>query len=158
MTITGTPRGYDQKWNFKIEIDGIALSWFESMSGLEAEVGVVEQHEGGSIVVADQTPGKVKFTPVTLMVGATSNRELWDWFKLVVDAGANSGGTPDTVKKNLAVIQLERDGTEKKRWDLFQAFPSKFKAGEWDGKAEENVIQEITLTYRYFDLGEGATP
>ncbi len=153
MAIQGQARGYDQKWAFAIEIDGLEVAWFETCSALEAEVGVVEQHEGGNITVADQTPGKVKFSPVTLTLGATSNQELYTWFQLVADASANSGAPSDAVKKNLAIVQLERDGTEKKRWDVFFAFPTKFKAGEWDAKAEENVIQEVTLTYRYFKPG-----
>lgn len=154
MAVTGTPRNYDKKFLFTVEIDGLDIAWFESISSLESEVGVVEQHEGGLINVADQSPGKIKFAPVTLMVGATDNRELYDWHLLVADAAANAGEPDDGYKKNVAIVQKDRDGSEKKRWNLFEAWPSKFKAGEWDAKAEENVIQEITLTYKRFELDQ----
>lgn len=154
MPVTGTPRSYDKKFMFTVEIDGLAIAWFESVSGLESEVGVVEQHEGGSINVADQSPGKVKFSPVTLMVGATDNRELYDWYLLVIDAAANSGEPDDSYKKTVSIVQKDRNGTEKKRWNLFEAWPSKFKAGEWDAKAEENVMQEVTLTIKRWELDQ----
>lgn len=152
MPITGQPRNYDKKFNFTVEIDGLDVAWFESISSLEAEVGVVEQHEGGQLNVADQSPGKVKFAAVTLSIGATDNRELYDWWLQVVNAAANSGLPDAGYKKSVAIVQNDRDGTEKRRWNLFEAWPSKFVAGEWDAKAEENVIQQVTLTYKYFEL------
>jgi phage tail-like protein len=151
MAVQGTPRGYDKKFLFAVEIDGLDVAWFESVSGLEAEVGVVEQHEGGNINVADQSPGKVKFSAITLMVGATDNSELYDWWLQVVDAAANVGLVDAEYKKNLSIVQKDRDGSEKRRFNLFEAWPSKYKSGEWDAKAEENVIEEVTLTYKYYE-------
>jgi phage tail-like protein len=152
MPIVGQPRSYDKKFNFTIEIDGLDIAWFESVSGLEAEVGVVEQHEGGQLNVADQSPGKVKFAQLTLTVGATDNQELYNWFLQVIDSASNSGQPDNAYKKSVAVVQNDRDGTEKRRYNVYEAWPCKYKAGEWDAKAEENVIQEITLCYKYFEL------
>jgi phage tail-like protein len=151
MTVVGTPRSYDKKFLFGIEIDGLEVAWFETCSSLEAEIGVVEQHEGGGINVADQSPGKVKFAAVTLGIGATDNEELYKWWLQVIDAAADTGEPDDTYKKNCAIIQKDRDGSEKRRHTLYKAWPSKYKAGEWDAKAEENVIEEITLTYLRFE-------
>lgn len=151
MPVVGTPRNYDKKFLFAVEIDGLEVAWFETVSGLEFEVGVVEQREGGNINVADQSPGLVKFSAVTLTVGSTDNRELYDWALLVVDAAANAGLVDKSYKKNVAIVQKDRDSTEKRRYNLFEAWPSKYKAGEWDAKAEENVMEEVTLTYLYFE-------
>lgn len=155
MTVVGTPRSYDKKFLFAVEIDGLEVAWFETCSSLEAEIGVVEQHEGGGINVADQSPGKVKFPAVTLGIGATDNEELYNWWLQVIDAeggGERGTGEPDdSYKKQVRILQKDRDGTEKRRHTLYKAWPSKYKAGEWDAKAEENVIEEITLTYLRFD-------
>lgn len=152
MTVTGTPRNYDKKFLFTFEIDGLDIAWFESISGLEGEIGVIEQHEGGAINTADKSLGKVKFTNLTLMVGATDNRDLYDWWLLCIDAAADTGEVDAAYKKNCSLVQKDRDGSEKRRWNIFEAFPCKFKAGDWDAKAEENVIQEMGLAYRYFEL------
>lgn len=155
MAVEGAPRNYDQKFNFGIEIDDIDIAWFSAMSSLEAEVGVVEQHEGGSLNVADQAPGKVKFAEVTLSVGATDNRQLYDWWLQVIDAGSGVNGTGLTAgkyKRNVSLVQRDRDGTTKRRWDLYEAWPRKFVAGEWDGNAEENAIQQVVLVFKRFEL------
>lgn len=110
MPVTGTPRNYDKKFLFNVEIDGLVVAWFENISGLEVEVGVVEQHEGGDPNVADQSPGKVKFQPVTLGIGATDNREIYDWFISVIDAEAGTGEPDDQYKKNLAIVQKDQIG------------------------------------------------
>lgn len=147
MPVTGTPRNYDKKFLFSVEIDGLDVAWFESCSSLEAEIGVVEQHEGGNINVADQSPGKVKFPAVTLSIGATDNDELYQWWLQVVDAAANLGDVDKGYKKSLSIVQRDRDGSVKKRYNLAEAWPSKFVAGEWDAKSEENVMESVTLTY-----------
>jgi phage tail-like protein len=155
MPVTGTPRSYDKKFLFAVEIDGLDVAWFEMISGLEVEIGVVEQHEGGDINVADQSPGKAKFAPVTLSVGSTDNEDLYNWWLEVCDAASNSGEVDAQYKKNVAIVQRDRDQSEKRRWTLYEAWPSKYKAGEWDAKAEENVIEEVTLTYKRFDRKKG---
>lgn len=148
MAVQGTPRNYDKKFLFGIEIDGLEVGWFESCSSLEAEIGVVEQHEGGTINVADQSPGKLKFSAVTLKIGATDNDDLYQWWLQVIDAAANSGEPDDGYKKNVSIVQKDRDGSEKRRHNLYEAWPSKFVFGEWDAKAEENVMEEVTLTFK----------
>lgn len=151
MPVVGKPRNYDKKFLFKIEIEGLEVGWFETCGEISAEMGVVEQHEGGSIVVADQSPGKYKAAEVELGIGATSNDELYQWWLQVIDAAANAGEPDAEYKKSVVVVSLDRDGTEKKRTTLYEAWPKKYVAGEWDAKAEENVIEKVTLVYKRFD-------
>lgn len=145
--VIGEPRNYDQKWNFRVEIAGLTIAHFDSVKGLEFEAGVIEQNEGGTARVADKSPGKIKYSPVVLTTGATSNRELFDWWELVYNAASNKGAVGNSYKKNVTILQLDRDQTVKKRWTLSNAWPSKFVAGEWDAKADENTMQEMTLQY-----------
>ena len=55
-------------------------------------------------------------------------------------------------KRNLDVVQQDRDGTTLRRWSLSRAWPVKFVAGDWDNEADENVIESVTLTYDFFEL------
>jgi phage tail-like protein len=156
MAVVGTPRNYDKRFLFAVEIDGLEVAWFTTVGSLEAEITVIEQHEGGVLTAADKSLGKVKFPDITCTIGATNNRELYDWWLQVVDVAANSGLVDAAYKKNIAIVQKDRDGTTKRRWNLYDAFPMKFKAGEWDASAEENVMQEVTFAYRYFELDQEA--
>jgi phage tail-like protein len=147
--VIGQPRRYLKRFLFVVEVDGIdGTIGFETVGPIEAEVGLVEQHEGGLVEVADQSPGKVKWTEVVLTRGATDSRDLYDWFLQVVDAEANAGLLDEEYKRNVSIVARDRDGSERVRWNLQKAWPRKWKGGEWDAKAEENVVEEITLVYQ----------
>ncbi len=49
-------------------------------------------------------------------------------------------------------MRQDRDGTTLRRWSLSRAWPTKFVAGEWDNESDENVIEQVTLTYDFFEL------
>jgi phage tail-like protein len=147
MAVDGQPRNYDKAFLFSVEIDGIDVAWFESCSELSREFGVVEAHEGGTIGTADESPGKLKTPAVTLSVGATDNDQLYEWSEQVGDAVGEAGEIDDGYKKSVDIVQRDRDKSEKKRYRLTKAWPSKFVAGAWDAKQEQNVVQQVTLTY-----------
>lgn len=149
--VVGQARSYYKKFKFIVEIDGVAFAGFQKCSALEAEIAVVEQSEGGTLI-PDKSPGRVKFSDLTLDRGATQDVDLFTWFKQVVDASANSGLKDSQYKRNLDVVQQDRDGTSLRRWRVTRAWPTKFSAGEWDNDADENVMESITLAFDYFDI------
>ncbi len=55
-------------------------------------------------------------------------------------------------KRNIDIVQQERDGTTLRRWSLSRAWPVKFVAGDWDNESDENVIESVTLTFDFFEL------
>ena len=151
MAVTGKPRTFHKKFKFIVECDGIAVAKFTKAGPLEMEVAVVEQYEGGSLIPVKE-PGRVKVTNVTLERGVTDDQDLWNWFKQVADLAANSGEISPTYKKNLDIVQQDRDNTTLKRWRLANAWPTKFKGGDWDNDADENVLESVELAYDYPDV------
>jgi phage tail-like protein len=149
MTIQGNARIYAKKFAFAIEIDGIEVSWFNKCSEIKPAVTVIETHEGGKLVVANLSLGKVKWPPITLEVGMTDNFELYNWFKDAVDSAADVGLPDERVRKNLAIVQKHRDGSEYFRWNVYDALPSEYGGGEWDATAEETSMESMQLTFRY---------
>jgi hypothetical protein len=55
-------------------------------------------------------------------------------------------------KRNLDIVQQDRDGLTLRRWSLSRARPVKLVAGEWDNESDENVIESVTLTYDFLEL------
>lgn len=155
MTVFGVPsnRQYYKKFKFIVEIQGVAFAGFTTMSELRGQVAVVEQYEGGSLI-PNKDPGRVTFPNVTLSRGATDDEDLWTWFKETVAVGSLLV-SPDN-KRTLDVVQQDRAGTEQKRWTLYNAWPTEFKAGDWDNGADENTMEEVVLAYDYFDVGGDA--
>jgi phage tail-like protein len=151
MTIIGNPRSFHKKWKFIVEIDGVRHAGFQKCSELSVEVANVQYFEGGSLI-PNKSPGRLTFADVTLERGATQDRDLFTRFQDV--AITSSGlGLPDVgYKRNLDIVQQDRDGTTLRRWSLTGAWPVKFVAGEWDNESDENVIEQVTLTYDFFEL------
>ena len=152
MTVTGAPRSFHKRFKFIVKIDDIGHVGFQKCSELSVEVANVQYFEGGSLI-PNKSPGRLTFSDVTLERGATEDHELFDWFQDV--AVTSSGlGLPDVdYKRNLDIVQQDRDGATLRRWTLTRAWPVKFVAGEWDNEADENVIESVTLTYDFFEIG-----
>jgi phage tail-like protein len=151
MPVIGTPRTFHKKFKFIVEIDGVASAGFQKCSELSVEVANVQYSEGGALI-PNKSPGRLTFADVTLERGATEDQDLFDWLTEVADASANAGLNEPEFKRNLDIVQQDRDGSELRRWRLHNAWPVKFVAGDWDNEADENVIESVTLTYDFFEL------
>lgn len=155
--VIGQARTFMKKFAFRIELDGGAggpvYAGFSKCSELSVEVANVQYWEGGGLI-PNKSPGRLTFADVTLERGATVDRALYDWLNEVVSLAAGSGiGLSDPAyKRNLDIVQLDRDGAVQRRWSIYNAWPTKFVAGEWDANADEVLIESVTLTYDYFEL------
>ncbi|MCG8416632.1 MAG: phage tail protein [Proteobacteria bacterium] len=150
MTL-GTPRTFHKKFKFVVEIDGFAFAGFQKMSELSVEVAKIEYFEGGKLI-PNKSPGRLTFSDVTLERGAAQDVDMYTWMRETADAASGIGLVEPQFKRNLELVQQERDDTPLRRWSLVNAWPMKFVAGDWDNEADEVVIESLTLTYDFFNL------
>jgi phage tail-like protein len=158
VRLLGTQRELHPKHQFLVSFGiGSTVTAFQKCSELSEEIANIQYWEGGSIIPW-KVPGRVTMSDVTLETGASSNRELHDWALQVVNAAA--GGFPtrgrglptDLYMRQVDIIQLDRDATPLRQWRLFNAWPTKYTAGDWDNSVDEVVIEMLTLTYDFFRL------
>jgi len=152
MSIVGNPRSFHKKFKFIIEFTDIGFAGFNKCSELSAEIANVQYFEGGSLI-PNKSPGRLTFPDVTLERGATDDHDLFDWFQDVAKTSSGLGLTDPNYKRDGAIVQQDRDGNTLRRWSLSGAWPVKFVAGEWDNDSDENVIESVTLTFDFFELG-----
>lgn len=147
----GSPRSFYKKFKFVVEIDGFEFFGFQKCSELSSEVGVVEHREGGTLL-ADKTPGFVTVPNITLERGATDDEDMFNWYKEVVDMNANLGeGLPEPqFVRDIDIVQLNRDNSDRRRTPVTNTWPRRFVAGEWDNEAEEVVITMLELVIEKF--------
>ena len=151
MPVIGNPRSFHKKFKFIVQADDVTSSGFQKCSELSVEIAKVEYFEGGSII-ANKSPGRLTFSDVTLERGATQDRDLFSWFQDVAITSSGLGLADVNYKRNLDIVQQDRDGVTLRRWSLSRAWPVKFVAGDWDNGSDENVIESVTLTYDFFEL------
>ncbi|MCU0659605.1 MAG: phage tail protein, partial [Polyangiaceae bacterium] len=117
MPVIGNPRSFHKKWKFIIEIDDVAHAGFQKCSELSVEVAKVEYFEGGSLI-PNKSPGRLSFADITLERGATQDRDLFDWLQDVAVTSSGLGLVDPYYKRNLDLVQQDRDGTTLRRWSL----------------------------------------
>ena len=159
MPVIGAPRTHHDKFKFLVQIDGFDSAAFNKCSELSVEAAKIEYNEGGTLI-PNKSAGRLTFSDVTLERGVAQDDDMYDWFSevadssiqssLIVGAGLGVGLLDPLYKRDLDIMQQDRDGATLKRWRIFQAFPIKFTAGEWDNDADEKTIEMVTLTYDFF--------
>ncbi len=150
MPVVGIPRVFHKKFKFIVEIDGVISASFQKCSELSVEAANIVHFEGGAII-PNKSPGRLTFSDVTLERGATSELDLYNWFRTVAIAAAGVGLPDPLFRRTLDIVQQDRDGSTLRRWTLLFAWPNKFVAGEWDNEVDENVIEMVTVVYDLFD-------
>lgn len=134
------------RYNFLVEIEGIRRAGFMSVSGLEEETEVREYREGGDQTTVRKLAGLNSYSALVLQQGSTFDDELWQWRRKIKLSGAQGN------RKPISLIQQNEKGEEVKRWQIFDAWPSKYTAPEFDAASSENAVETIELQYEDLDL------
>lgn len=133
-----------QKWNFQLEVDGFNSALWSKVDGFEGEIDVIE-YSAGSSVAPEKAPGRVKFSNLVCERGVGVDEDAYLWFQDVVDVAAGVGS--DEPYRQVDLVELLRSKTEGQRTTFHEAFPTKYKGGEWDGDASEVTIEMLELAY-----------
>ncbi len=127
------------KYNFLVEIDGIAEAHFMEVEGLNVTVDVIEFREGGDQSSPILIPGLVHYGPLVLKHGLTASPELFEWMEETVDG--------NLTRRNLSVIILNAEGAEVARYNAYEAWPSSWRLGKLDSLGVGPVIEELVVQY-----------
>lgn len=125
-----------QQFTFKVEIEGVDDLGFSRVTGLESELEVSEYREGG-YDTTHKLPGLETTGVVTLERGATSNIEMYNWYKQVLQ--------DENFRKTVTIIEEDYAGNEVKRHVLYEAWASKFTRPEYDASTSEVAIETIEI-------------
>ena len=126
-----------RNFNFLVELDGITQAGFSDCSGFGASTDPIEYREGGENKTPRKLPGLTKFTNITLKWGLTDSRELYDWYRDVVNGKIQ--------RKNGSIIVLDLEGNEKVRWNFLNAWPTKWDAPDFSAKGNDIAIDMLEL-------------
>ena len=130
--------------NFRLEIDGLKAAAFSECSGLSSSVEVIEYRAGGDVGPARKLPGLRKFSNLTLKRGFTKDRELWDWYKTVLDGAVK--------RRNGSVVLMDEAGNDVLRWHFRQGGPCKIEGPALTASSSEVAIESIEITHEGLEL------
>jgi phage tail-like protein len=134
------------KFMFLVEIEGINRAGFMSVSGLGDETEVRDYREGGDQSSVRKLAGLNSYSPIVLEMGSTFDTALWDWRQKVKREGAQGN------RKSISIIQQDEKREEVKRWQVFDAWPSKFTGPELDASSSDNAVESVEIQHEGLDL------
>ena len=130
--------------NFRVELDGITVAAFSECSGLASETDVIEYRSGSEGGSARKLPGRHRFSDIVLKRGITKARQLWDWYKAVLDGAVQ--------RKAGSIVLLDDAGQEVLRWNFRRGWPRKYEGPTLNAKTSEVAIETLEITHEGFEL------
>jgi phage tail-like protein len=128
-----------RNFSFLVEIGGITQAGFSDCSGFGASTDPIEYREGGETKTVRKLPGLTKYTNITLKWGLTDSKELYNWYRDVVNG--------KIVRKSGSIILLDLEGKEKVRWNFFEAWPTKWDGPDFTAKGNDVAIETLELAH-----------
>ena len=126
-------------FNFKLEIEGITVAGFSEVTGLNQESNVIDYREGQEPITPRKLPGLNKFGNITLKRGISPDLSVYNWRKTVTDG--------DIERRNASIVLHNEKHEEVVRWNLVNAWPSKYVGPDLKANANEVAIESIELTH-----------
>jgi phage tail-like protein len=124
---------------FKIEIDGIATAGMCEVLGLDASVEVVEYREGTDSTHVRLMNGLTSYGKIIIKHGITDSMELYNWFK--------QGTYGEIQRKNIAIVAINAQGEDKARWEVVEAWPSKYSAPDFNAKGNDVAVETLEIVH-----------
>jgi phage tail-like protein len=134
------------KFYFYVLIGGIELG-FQSVEGLEAEIGVIEYRDGNSPLLAkDKIPGLVTYNKVTLKKGMfASDTAAANLFKEIAT------DRQYTKRRSILIAMLDHNHIPQFIWRYEGCFITKFTPANLDAESESEIaVEEMEFAGRSF--------
>ena len=138
---TGTRIDPYRNYRFRVEIDGIQTAAFSEATIPDSSTDPVEYREGTDPTTQRKLSGLTKYGNITLKKGLTDSMELYEWRKKVEQTGAAG------ARKNIYLILIDEAGDDKARWDIVEAWPTKYDPSDFSAKGNEVVIETIEIVH-----------
>jgi phage tail-like protein len=126
-----------RNFRFRLEIDGIQQAGFSDCSGFDITVDPIDYREGDKATHVTKLTGLTKYGNVTLKWGITDSKELYDWHRQIVDG--------DIERKKVAVVLINEASEDKARWEIEEAWPTKYDPMDLNAKGNEVSIETLEL-------------
>ena len=127
-------------FNFRVEIDGIHRAGFREASGLDSSQDPIEYREGDDkVLTVRKLPGLNKYGNISLKWGISDDADLEKW--------RQSLATGKVERKNLSIVLLDEIGSEKARWNVREAWPTKWTAPSLNATSNDIAIETIEIAH-----------
>jgi phage tail-like protein len=134
-------RGY----NFRIELDNTSVAAFRDCSGLTLNTDAVDYREGTDAWLSvRKLTGLRKFTNLTFKRGYTDNKDLWNWYKNILNGVAD--------RRNGAVVLQDEQHNDVLRWNFQNGWICKWEGPTMTATSNDVAIESIEICHERLEL------
>ncbi|MCA9659969.1 MAG: phage tail protein [Myxococcales bacterium] len=132
-------------FNFMVELDGLTRAGFKEASGIETSVQVFDYREGTDVGnIARKLPGQNQASTITLRRGISDDRALYDWHR--------KAATGSVDRRTISIVLRDETGAEKIRWNIKNAWPSKWTGPSLDAGSNDVAIEALELVHEGLEV------
>jgi phage tail-like protein len=126
---------------FSLEIEGMSLAFFKSVSGIDSSVEVVTNRSSTPTgkIVTTKVPGQISYGDITFSRGMCKDMALQKWHDDIL------AGKIDESRKNGSLVLYDYKLGELARWNFERAWPSKISMSGVEAGSNEVIVEELTL-------------
>src|SRR5262245_11558668 len=134
-------------FNFLLETGGLLRAGFSEVTGLNSETDVIDYREGNDEITVRKLSGLKKFGMVTLKRGIAAgvDQDFLAWRKFVEDG--------NITRQDVSIVLLDEQRNEQIRYNLRNAWPSKWVGPDLKAGANEIAIEQIEICHEGVSLG-----
>lgn len=130
-----------RNFRFKVEIQGIKVAGFAEATIPDTTTDSVDYREGTDLPYQRKLSGLTKYGNITLKKGLADSTELYEWRKKIEDSGASG------ARKSISLVLIDEEGNDKCRWDIIEAWPTKYSSSGFDAKGNAVMIETLELVH-----------
>ena len=126
--------------SFQVTIPSLTLEvgLFTQVTGLSAQVDVMEYPEGGINTFVHRLPTRIKQGNITLKRGVTKEKALIEWFQKTV---------VKVQPADLSINVLDETGNTVQAWSFRNAYPVKWTGSDLNAGGNEFVTQSLEIAH-----------
>jgi len=142
------------KFRWKVDIDGFSRLGFTSVQVPSVNISTNSYAEGGSHLFPKKIIDSVRYEPVILLRGVTSDKSFNEWAKSYFNLLLSPSEPAVSYRKDVTIEHLDRAGRSVRTYTLYGAFPIEYKpASDFSSDGDDTVsIEKLTLEYESFEV------
>lgn len=142
---TGQRNDPYRSFNFRVEVDGLTVGSFSEVGGLTSDGDAVDYREGTDLpLTVRKLMGLRKYGNISLKRGYTPNRELWDWYRNIVNGVAD--------RRNGTIVLMDEERRDVLRWNFENGWINKIEAPSFKASGNEIAIESVEIVHEGLTL------
>lgn len=153
MATSYPPVGFHFKISFanqQLSDGNISFIHAQEVKGLSATIETGDTiKEGGENTFVHKLPGRVTYSPITIVRGMVSGSAFVEWAKKAVERY-------QFEPVDLLITLLDEQHQPLEYWYVVNAYPAKVSTSDFNAQDNKIVIETLELNYQFFQRGDAS--